>query len=144
MHLIQIEHYVEHLQTAAMFLMEIFYSIDQFAMYYVINDFRNRFLDSPAHMKRLAEMLMKEDGEGLGGTSSFSVNSPAGSGLGGSDPTGQSKNTPDVPLGGIIRKGHNLGVKTDKEDKTLTPSDEAFSRGGSISVNHADDKKKKK
>ena len=57
--------YVAHVQTAAQFGMRLFYSIDQFAMYYVINDFRNRFLDSYAHMLRLAGLVMQEDGLGL-------------------------------------------------------------------------------
>ncbi len=57
--------YVAHLQTAARFLTKLFFSMDQFAMYYVINDFQNRFLDSEAHMLRLAGILFEEDGIGL-------------------------------------------------------------------------------
>ena len=57
--------YVAHLQTAAMFMMELFYGMDTFAFYYIVNDFQNRYLDTEAHMLRLAGILMQEEGKGL-------------------------------------------------------------------------------
>ena len=105
-----------------------------------------RLTESDLHniVKETVNRILKE--EGLGGTSSFSVNSPAG---GSSDPTGQVKNTPDAPtLGGknkkkvggnafsepIMRQKHNLG------DVTSAPANQvdmrpALKRGGSISMN---------
>lgn len=59
------EQYVEHFQTAAMFGAELLFSLDQFALYYIMNDFNNRYLDSEAHMLRLAGILMQDEGKGL-------------------------------------------------------------------------------
>ena len=57
--------YVAHMQTAAMFSCELLYSLDTFALYYIINDFQNRYLDTPAHMLQLAGLLIQDDGKGL-------------------------------------------------------------------------------
>ena len=59
------EQYVEHFQVAAMFGAELLFSLDQFALYYIMNDFNNRYLDSEAHMLRLAGILMQDEGKGL-------------------------------------------------------------------------------
>ncbi len=56
------EHYVLHLQTAARFMTKLFFSIDQFAMYYILNDFQSKYLDTPAHMLKLASKLLEEGG----------------------------------------------------------------------------------
>ena len=56
------EHYVEHLEPAAMFLTKLFYSMDQIAMYYVMNDFQRKYLDTPNHMLKLAALVLTEGG----------------------------------------------------------------------------------
>jgi len=77
--------------------------------------------------------------DGLGGTSSFSVNSAAGS-L--SDPTGQQKNHIDVPFGNVQRrniykpKGKDSGDITKQSSNVdMTPAlKRKNGKGGSISV----------
>ena len=59
------QEYVDHLQTTAMFGCKLLYSLDTFALYYIMNDFNNRYLDTPAHMLQLAGLLMQDDGKGL-------------------------------------------------------------------------------
>lgn len=100
--------------------------------------------------------ILKE--EGLGGTSSFSLNSPAG---GASDPTGQVKNTPDAPaLGGknkkkvggnafsepIMRQAHNLGdvtqAKTNQVDMGETEKRSKDFKNGSMAIQRVGGKKK--
>lgn len=59
------EQYVAHLQTAAMFGCRLLYGMDSFALYYIMNDFRNRYLDTASHMLQLASLLMQDEGKGL-------------------------------------------------------------------------------
>lgn len=75
--------------------------------------------------------IIKE--EGLGGTSTFSVNSPAGS-LG--DPTGQQKNHIDVPVGDVQRKKIYSPKNNENNTVDMNPALERKNgKGGSISVN---------
>ena len=75
----------------------------------------------------------------LGGNSTSSIydtSSSTGRHEGGK---AQSKEVTDVPLGGIIRKAHNLGKKTKKKDSgvDMTPAlDRSGGRNHSISINH--------
>ena len=77
--------------------------------------------------------------EDIGGTSSFSVNSPAGSV---SDPTGQQKNYIDVPFGKTQRrkiyspKGDAKGDVTKQESNVdMSPAlKRKNGKGGSISI----------
>ena len=94
----------------------------------------------------------------MGGTSSFSLNSPAG---GVSDPTGQVKNIQDVPaLGGknkkkvggnvfsepIMRQAHNLGdvtqAKTNQVDMGETEKRSKDVKNGSMAIQRVESKKK--
>ena len=110
-----------------------------------------RLTESDLHniVREAVNRILAEDGTALGGTSSFSVNSPAGSGLGGSDPTGQAHNHIDAPafggknkkkVGGnafsepIMRQAHNLGDVTDAPANQVDMKP-ALERGGSISMN---------
>lgn len=78
--------------------------------------------------------------EDLGGTSSFSVNSQAGSQ---SDPTGQQKNNIDVPFGKVQRrkiyqpKDKNAGGDVTKQSSNVDMSPamkRKDGKGGSISI----------
>lgn len=117
-----------------------------------------RLTESDLHniVKETINRILKEDG--IGGTSSFSVNSPAG---GSSDPTGQVKNTPDAPaLGGknkkkvggnafsepIMRQAHNLGdvtqAKTNQVDMGETEKRSKDFKNGSMAMQRVGGKKK--
>lgn len=89
---------------------------------------------------RIVEDAVNSILEDLGGTSSFSVNSAAGSP---SDPTGQQKNHIDVPFGNVQRrsiyrpkKNNNSGNVTKQESNVdMTPAlKRKNGKGGSISV----------
>lgn len=117
-----------------------------------------RLTESDLHniVKETVNRILKE--EGLGGTSSFSLNSPAG---GASDPTGQVKNTPDAPafggkskkkVGGnafsepIMRQAHNLGdvtqAKTNQVDMGETQKRSKDFKNGSMAIQRVGGKKK--
>ena len=83
--------------------------------------------------------ILKEDGA-LGGTSSFSVNSPAGGGLGSSDPTGQAHNHIDMPtLSEPLKQKHNLGDMDDFYKDSLKRNEDESN--GSISTHRVGEKK---
>jgi|GEM_PF-4104899 len=56
------EHYVMHVQTAARFMTELFFSIDQYALFYIMEDFQKRWMDTPAQMLKLASKVVSEGG----------------------------------------------------------------------------------
>lgn len=107
-----------------------------------------------SYIRNVVNRILKED---LGGTSSFSLNSPAG---GASDPTGQVKNTLDAPaLGGknkkkvggnafsepIMRQAHNLGdvtqAKTNQVDMGETQKRSKDFKNGSMAIQRIGEKK---
>ena len=114
-----------------------------------------RLTESDLHniVREAVNRILAEEVGALGGTSSFSVNS-TGNALGSSDPTGQQKNHIDRPAlngkenkkkaGGnafsepIMRQAHNLGDVTDAPTNQVDMGP-ALKRGGSISVNHANE-----
>ena len=117
-----------------------------------------RITESDLHniVKESVNRILKK--EGLGGTSSFSLNSPAG---GVSDPTGQVKNIQDAPalrdknkkkVGGnvfsepIMRQAHNLGdvtqAKTNQVDMGETEKRSKDFKNGSMAIQRVESKKK--
>jgi len=87
-------------------------------------------------IKESVMRILKEDG--LGGATScagvYDTASSTGAYEGGK---AQSKEVTDVPLGGVIRKAHNLGKKTNKKDNgvDMTPATKRHDgQCGSISI----------
>jgi len=97
-----------------------------------------RLTESDLHriVKESVYRILQEDG--LGGATScagvYDTPSSTGTYEGGK---AQSKEVTDVPLGGIIRKGHNIGKPTKKGNNGVDMTD-ALKRhngkGGSISI----------
>ena len=103
-----------------------------------------RLTESDLHniVMEAVNKILAEDGTALGGTSSFSVNSPAGSGLGGSDPTGQAHNRIDVPISAPLKQKHNLGKMDDFYKDSLKRNDDE--KNHSISMNRIGENTEKK
>lgn len=105
-----------------------------------------RLTESDLHriIKESVIKILNEEGPAIGGTSSFSVNSPAGGGLGSSDPTGQAHNHIDVNSlsSKPLKQKHNLGKMDDFYKEALGRNDDEENH--SISINHAGEGKKKK
>ena len=100
-----------------------------------------RLTESDLHriVKQSVMRILKEDGA-LGGTSSFSVNSPAGGGLGSTDPTGQGHNNIDVPINAKpLKQKHNLGKMDDFYKDSLKRNDDEENH--SISMHRVGEKK---
>jgi hypothetical protein len=97
-----------------------------------------RLTESDLHriVKESVYRILQEDGLG-GATSCAGVYDTAGSDGTFEGGDAQKKQVTDVPLGGIIRKGHNLGKPTKKKDNGVDMTD-ALKRhngkGGSISI----------
>lgn len=99
-----------------------------------------RLTESDLHniVKEAVYRILKEDG--LGGATScagvYDTPSSTGTYEGGK---AQSKEVTDYPLGGVIRKGHNLGNPTKKKEKgiDMTPAtDRSGGKNHSIAINY--------
>lgn len=103
-----------------------------------------RLTESDLHriIKESVIRILKEDG--LGGATScagvYDTASSTGEYEGGK---AQTKQVTDVPLGGMIRKGHNLGKRTNKKENgvDMTPAlDRSGGKNHSISINRVGEK----
>ena len=103
-----------------------------------------RLTESDLHniIKESVIRILNEDG--LGGATScagvYDTPSSTGEYEGGK---AQSKEVTDVPLGGIIRKGHNLGKRINKKENGVDMTPALDRKGGSnhsIAINHVGEK----